>query len=86
VNFAYVVRLNGTPLFTSLRLDRAGLTDPHLARRIAEEQVIRAGIVGTVEIEVGALAAGTCCIDRKWFHVPPPGDQWRRSSRPRAMN
>jgi hypothetical protein len=86
VNFAYTVRLNGTPLFTSLRLNRAGFTDARLARQLAEAEVVRAGIVGTVEIEIGTLAGGVACVDRKWFHVLPPGENWLRASRPREMN
>jgi hypothetical protein len=71
MNFGFVVRHGGIQFFTSLRLDRAGFTDPKIARRIAEEQVIASGITGTVEIEVGALAAGVVGVDRRVFVVPP---------------
>ena len=67
MNFGFVVRHEGTPFFTSLRLDRAGFTDPKIARRIAEEQVLASGITGTVEIEVGTLAGGVACADRRAF-------------------
>jgi hypothetical protein len=81
MNFGFVVRHEGTPFFTSLRLDRAGFTDPKVARRIAEEQVIASGITGTVEIEVGALAAGTVCVDRRVFDPSSPKCQLERLER-----
>lgn len=42
VSFAFTVRRRGIPLFTSLRRDLAGFTDPHMPRCIAREQVAAA--------------------------------------------
>jgi hypothetical protein len=81
MNFAFIVRHEGVPFFTSLHLDRAGLTDPKIARRIAEEQVIASGITGAVEIEVGALAAGTVCVDRRAFDPSSTKSQLERLER-----
>lgn len=83
MNFAFTVRRDGTPVFTSLRRDLAGFTDARVARRVAQEQVIASGLTGTVEIEVGTLAAGVACVDKKRFYVSPPGDIWLRASWPR---
>jgi hypothetical protein len=68
MRFGYTVLQHGHPLFTGLGPRFSTATD---ARWEAELQALAAGLTGELEIEVGMLAAGMVCVQRRVFRVPP---------------
>ncbi len=67
MRFGWKVRRDGISVLEGLG---PRYHDAPTARLEAEAQVLRAGwIEGDVEVEVGGLAAGVVCIDRRLFHI-----------------